>query len=322
MHKVCSGPVAPTVTVGIPFLNCEATLELAIKSVYAQTLENWELILVDDGSEDNSLNIARSLSDSRIVVLSDGHRRGLAARLNQICAVAKGRFLARMDGDDVMHPDRLRRQVEYLEQNHAISAVGSGLYIIDGDSSPWGVAGLSDLVVQPSRRTDVLDNPGFPHGCMMARTAWFRQNLYDESFLRAEDLDLWCRVLNNNTVARIGLPLYFYRVRKSVGLSQYIKSTVDRVRVALRYGPSQIGVPATAVACATSTLKALAVCGAITGGFARRIVERRFAAMSRGECEDARSLLEQIGRLELPRRACHLAETEARQYHANVDGSY
>lgn len=100
------------ITIGIPFYNAEAYLADAIKSVLAQTFKEWELILVDDGSSDNSLKIAKEFEkkDSRIRVISDGLNKKLPARLNQIINKARFNIIARMDADDLMDIERSEKQ--------------------------------------------------------------------------------------------------------------------------------------------------------------------------------------------------------------------
>ncbi|MCW1511070.1 glycosyltransferase family 2 protein, partial [Acinetobacter baumannii] len=97
------------ISIGIPFYNAENFLANAIQSVINQSFKDWELILVDDGSTDKSLDIAREFEkkDNRIKVISDGLNLKLPARLNQIITISKYDFIARMDADDIMHPDRL-----------------------------------------------------------------------------------------------------------------------------------------------------------------------------------------------------------------------
>src|SRR4051794_20441310 len=105
----------PRVTIGIPFHDEERFLEQAITSVLRQSFADFELLLIDDGSTDRSLEIARSFDDPRIEVTADGRRRFLAARLNEITRRARGELIARMDGDDVAHPERLSRQLALLD---------------------------------------------------------------------------------------------------------------------------------------------------------------------------------------------------------------
>src|SRR4030066_138114 len=97
----------PLVTVGIPFFNNQDTLPDAIRSIFAQSFQDWELLLLDDGSTDGSLQIAQSIDDPRVRVISDGCNRKLPARLNQIIDLARGQYIARMDADDLCGITRL-----------------------------------------------------------------------------------------------------------------------------------------------------------------------------------------------------------------------
>src|SRR5690606_21713898 len=107
------------VTIAIPFYNGEKYLELAIQSALAQTYTGWKLILLDDGSTDNSLAIANEYKkkDARIKVYSDGQNKNLGYRLNQIPELVDTKYLARMDADDIMHPKRIETQLRILEEN-------------------------------------------------------------------------------------------------------------------------------------------------------------------------------------------------------------
>ena len=121
------------VTIGLPFYNAEKYLALAIESVLQQTYTDWELLLLDDGSTDNSLSIAQSYAqkDSRIKVISDGKNKNLATRLNELPSLAQGLYLARMDADDMMHPARIERQLAVLETHPEIDVLGTNAYIIN-----------------------------------------------------------------------------------------------------------------------------------------------------------------------------------------------
>lgn len=121
----------PAVSVILPFFNAENTLRPAIKSVQRQRFQDWELIAFDDGSEDESLQVAEALAhkDPRIRVASAAHR-GIVPALRDACAAAKGRFLARMDADDVAHPDRLRLQMAAMEAEPAAAVCGARVRIV------------------------------------------------------------------------------------------------------------------------------------------------------------------------------------------------
>src|ERR1700730_17328911 len=137
---------APLVTIGIPFYNAAGTLRAAIRSVFAQTCGRWELILLDDGSTHDSLVIARSVNDARVRVLSDGQNRQLGARLNEINQLARAPLVARMDADDIMHPERIARQVTWLEDNEKVDVLGTAAFTIDGAGRPKGIRGDAAIV--------------------------------------------------------------------------------------------------------------------------------------------------------------------------------
>src|ERR1700747_664207 len=119
----------PLVSVGMPVLNCERTLEVAIRSILQQTYENWQMVLVDDGSKDRTVEIARSFTDERSRVIADGFHRGLSARLNQAIILSMGEYFARMDGDDVSYPQRFDAQVRYLEEHPRVDLLGAGILV-------------------------------------------------------------------------------------------------------------------------------------------------------------------------------------------------
>src|SRR5262245_45190822 len=101
----------PEVTIAIPCFNAASTLPMAISSVFAQSYESWRLVIVDDGSTDQTVALAQSVVDPRVSVIADGQHLGLSRRLNQIAEACQSPFLARMDADDAMHPERMEKQI-------------------------------------------------------------------------------------------------------------------------------------------------------------------------------------------------------------------
>ncbi|WP_298535113.1 glycosyltransferase family 2 protein [uncultured Algibacter sp.] len=200
------------ITIGLPFYNAENYLEMAIKSVFAQTYEDWELILMDDGSTDRSLEIAKSINDPRVRVYSDGKNKKLAARLNEIVALAKYDFLARMDADDLMSTKRIETQLHILKKNPNIDLVSTGTISITNDLIYLGSRGanLSELSF-----TDILYKKATPlHASIVCRTDYFRRNKYDESIKIAQDYDLWLRVSKKNDLKIRLIPDLFYYYRE------------------------------------------------------------------------------------------------------------
>jgi glycosyltransferase involved in cell wall biosynthesis len=188
-----------------------ATLETAVRSMETQTFTDWELLILDDASTDNTVAIARELCDSRVRVIAGlGGNLGLAARLNQGVELARGQYIARMDGDDISFPQRLQRQWQFLDGHPAIDLVGCGMVIFKGAGELVGV--------QLARRTheEICGNAVrsclLPHATWMGRAAWFRAHRYDVSHRRAEDRELLLRTRDCSRFAGIPEPLYGYRV--------------------------------------------------------------------------------------------------------------
>lgn len=204
------------VTIGLPFYNAEKYLALAIESVQAQTYNDWELLLLDDGSTDNSLSIAQSYAqkDSRIRVLSDSKNRKSGYRHNQAAQLTKTKYLAKMDADDIMHPNRIARQVEILETHSEIDVLGTNAYIINDDNK---VIGMRYPIDSEERLEQVKD---FMQPTIMAKTEWFLTNPYDIEAIRLEDAELWYRTHSKYHFVRLNEPLLFYR---EVGNNYYKK---------------------------------------------------------------------------------------------------
>jgi len=202
----------PLVTIGIPFYNTKDTLLGAIKSIFAQTFEDWELLLVDDGSSDGSLDIVRSVEDARLKVFSDGQNKKLPTRLNQIIDLARGKYIARMDADDLCSPKRIEKQLQFLEKNQSIDLVGTRVIYLDENDTLLGCNSSSEshseICVNPARMFMIT------HPTVVARRAWYRRNRYDEDAFAAEDFNLWLRTFQDSTFANIPDLVYYYRLNK------------------------------------------------------------------------------------------------------------
>jgi len=196
-----------TITVAIPVFNAEKYLSQAIKSVLNQSFRDFELIITDDGSTDRSLEIANSFTDDRIIIISEGLNRGISYRLNQQIDMARGKYFCRMDADDIMFPDRLKRQVEFLEAHPDIDILGTQAVIIDESNHPVGIR----RPVLPAGVADCFKSVAFIHPTVMGKTSWFRQFGYTDELIGVEDADLWIRSFGHTQYGIIREPLLFYR---------------------------------------------------------------------------------------------------------------
>ena len=214
-------PTSPLVTIAIPFYNPGPYFASALRSVFAQSFSNWELLLLDDGGGDGALTLARALADRRVRVISDGVNAGLAARLNQAASLACGRYLFRMDADDIMHPQRVERQVALLETCGPNTVVGSAAYSMDAASR---VVGLRP-VLQPAGEGFALRH-SFHHPTVAAHTEWFLRHPYSQqpAFRRCEDAELWCRSASCSDFRWTEQPLLFYRELGVFNLKNYMST--------------------------------------------------------------------------------------------------
>lgn len=221
------------VTIGIPFYNAERYLEDAICSVLAQTHSHWELILIDDGSTDKSLEIANFYSkmDSRIRVISDGKNKRLATRLNQIIKEAKYDFIARMDADDLMSNDRIDRQLNILKSKPSIDFVTSGCLTIGYNNELTGVKLGRNYQMTAEMILNGLTN--LLHASLLARKEWYMRNTYNEERVIAQDYELWLTAAKKNDLSYIVLeePLYWYRVVENVTYEKLIKGYNTQINV-------------------------------------------------------------------------------------------
>lgn len=215
---------SPLVTIAIPIYNSESYLRDAIQSCFNQTFKDWELLLMCDGSTDNSNIIVYEMAclDKRVKVIDDKSNRGLVYRLNQSINLAKGKYYARMDADDIMAVDRIQKQVAFLEANPEVDVVGSSMMLIDGENNIIGSSYMKN-------------NNSFVHPSVMGKTKWFHSYLYDEKALRAEDFDLWNRTRRYSCFANIDQPLLFYRSLGMPALRKILQSYRTMQLLHLRY---------------------------------------------------------------------------------------
>jgi len=177
---------------------------------------------LDDGSRDGGLELARSIKDPRVIVLSDGLNKKLPARLNQIHALARGKYIARMDADDLCSATRLEKQVEFMEAHPDVDVCGTGVIYLDKNDQPAGhylaVPTHKDICSHLYRTIELC------HASVIAKKDWYKKNSYRENALCAEDYDLWLRTYQTSIFANIPEPLYYYKLDVSFSLKKQFRS--------------------------------------------------------------------------------------------------
>lgn len=174
--------------------NCAATLEQAVASVQAQTYTNWELILCDDGSSDNTYALAQTLAakDARIILLRNEENLGLNQTLNNCLAAASGDYIARMDGDDECRPERFETQLAFLEEHPEFQIVSSAMTLFD-ENGDWGQISSPEYP-QPE---DTVGGTAFCHAAVMIKKSCMDAvggYTVDRRMLRVEDVNLWIKL--------------------------------------------------------------------------------------------------------------------------------
>lgn len=225
------------ITIGIPFYNAEKYLSDAIKSVIAQSYPYWELILIDDGSKDDSLKIAQDFSakDNRIRVISDGLNKKLPTRLNQIIKEARYAYIARMDADDLIHTERLEKQITFLKNNPQYDLVSTSLLSIDNIDNIMGVRTYFPKIV--TKKDALLGNSGIVHASILAKKEWYKRNLYNENNALAEDYELWLTAAIKDDLKVGFLPeyLYYYREEGNATKEKMLRGYTTQIKIIKKY---------------------------------------------------------------------------------------
>lgn len=247
-------------TVGIPVLNGGRYILESVRSVLNQTYTDFELIVTDDGSTDETMELLRSVNDPRLTIVCDGMHKGLATRLNEQIAMAHGEYFARMDADDVMLPHRLERQMAFVKQHPETDVVGSSSIIIDENDNRIGYRNCCKWEKGKQRHAEVLSYEAvtsFMHPTVLGRTAWFRQYYYNPACEGCEDLDLWARSKAKSIFYCLCEPLLLYRDPQHLNLATYLYRRKQE-RYVLRLNKDKQSFLGCYHSIATSNLKSVA----------------------------------------------------------------
>jgi glycosyltransferase involved in cell wall biosynthesis len=202
----------------MPVYNALPYLGQAVQSVFAQTISDWELIVVDDASTDGSREYLERIADPRVRLFCNTRNMRHSYTCNYGTSMARGTYVAKMDADDMMLPSRIAEQLAMLEGNPDLDVVGCGVFRMRNDGSivvvrrpPSGHGSIARFFTGPM---SLVHGPNFQitDGAIVGRTQWFCQWRYDTGIPYAQDFDLMCRSRHSSRFGNVSEPLYIYRV--------------------------------------------------------------------------------------------------------------
>ncbi len=211
--------------------NAEKYIAEAIESILSQTFKDFEFIIINDASTDSTESIIKTYTDPRIRVINNEINLGISKSLNRGLNEAHGKYIARMDSDDIALPSRLQQQFDFMEQHTDIDIAGSW----------YECFGYRNGVIKTPLSHDEIESTLFFYNCISHPTVIMRKETldnfdvkYDESFLFAQDYELWCRVTDRFKFANIPEILLKYRVHENqTGFAKKKEqdNTADKVRI-------------------------------------------------------------------------------------------
>ncbi|MBR9832945.1 glycosyltransferase family 2 protein [bacterium] len=218
----------PLVSVIIPCFNAEKYIRYAVESILNQTYKNIEVIVINDGSNDNTGAILADYEsqDGRVIRIENETNCGLIYTLNKGIAIAKGEYIARMDADDISDLSRIEKQLAFFNIYPDTDVLGTGSDYISDDHTIF--KNLNPLYCQfETIALSSLFSQPLVHGSILAKANYLKNNQYDTSFKHSEDFELWLRLIHNGAVIRnIPEKLYLYRIN-NMGVSQL--NTLDQI---------------------------------------------------------------------------------------------
>lgn len=200
----------PKVSVLMPAYNAEKYIVEAIESILSQTFQDFEFIIINDGSTDNTVKIIQEYAkrDKRIRFINNSRNQGLIAVLNQGLDLCRGEYIARMDCDDISLPERFAKQVKYLDEHPNVVVVGTWMQIFGKNNS------VCECVPNVTTIDLIIKGNLVAHSVAMLRKSVLRDNniYYNPKYIYIEDYALWFQLLNYGEIHNIQETLLKYRI--------------------------------------------------------------------------------------------------------------
>lgn len=234
---------APTLSVILPVFNAEQYVDEAIRSILSQDYGNFELIIANDGSTDNSLNRIRSHTDRRIRVIENKSNCGLISTLNMMISECRSEFIARMDADDISQPTRFTDQLARFAQNKSLGVVSCFMTNLNERNVM-----ISHHFLEPDEVKAALlfTNPIVHPGVMFRKSSLGQHLHYDTQFLHAEDYGLWLKLVPHTEFAVIPSGLISHRTHTQQVSVQHYQQQLSSIKKAHAVAFGFLGIEATA----------------------------------------------------------------------------
>ena len=229
----------PAISVMMVVYNAESFLKDSIDSILRQSFKDFEFIIIDDGSTDRTIEILHSYNDDRIVFYE--HKHDYIASLNLGLSLCKGRYIARMDADDISLPERFEKQAAYLDEHPGTAVLGAALERF-GEGIPTQLRRFSATPAE--MKVDLLFTCGLAHPSVMMRRAVICElGGYDLEFEGMEDYELWCRVAREHQVTTLDEVLLRYRIHPQQVTKNPSEKYIARMRRLKAAQLSALGLP-------------------------------------------------------------------------------
>ena len=231
--------LTPKVSVLLPVYNAQNFVKEAIDSILLQTFSDFELIIINDGSTDNSSKIINEFRDERITIINHDGNKGLIYTLNEGLDLSRGTYIVRMDADDFSLPERLSLQVSFMDDNSDVVVCGGQMIDYDGKLQ------LSENpIVKDEVKASLLFSCVISHPTVIIRNEIFKKEkfCYDKKYIHSEDYELWSRVIKNYKVSNLKDVILKYRIHKNQVSQKFSKVQIEGVRECQKLQLTQLGI--------------------------------------------------------------------------------
>lgn len=200
--------IKPKISVLLPAYNCRSYIEESVESILNQTFKDFEFIIIDDKSTDGTLEYLESLTDERVIIVKKPKNTGYTMSLNIGLLMARGKYIARMDGDDISLPDRFEKQVKLMDSNPNVILCGGRYQVIGSDLKFIPKTLNDDLIV------DLIENSPIAHPTVFLRKDVLNNNkiMYDSEYEPAEDYKMWTLISEYGEMVNLPDILLLYRI--------------------------------------------------------------------------------------------------------------